>query len=104
MNIQVENETPYNVFTKCIGLPGLLSTMKKESERYDAQNGTEFKISEEEICAFLDVNILMGINKLPTIKSYWSVDEGLGNPLIQKAMTRGRFLEILQKRISIKRW
>ena len=60
------------------------------------KNGREFKISEEELCAFLGVNILMGINKLPTIKSYWSVDEGLGNPLIQKAMARGRFLEILQ--------
>ena len=30
------------------------------------------------------------------MKSYWSVDEGLGNSLIQKAMTRARFLEILQ--------
>ena len=38
----------------------------------------------------------MGINTLPTIKSYWSIDEGLGNPLIQKAMTRERFLDILQ--------
>ena len=66
--------------------------MKKESERYAAQNGREFKILEEELCAFLDVNILMGINKLPPIKSYWSLGEGLGNPLIQKAMTRGRFL------------
>ena len=30
------------------------------------------------------------------MKSYWSVDEGLGNSLIQKAMTRAQFLEILQ--------
>ena len=32
----------------------------------------------------------MGINKLPTMKSYWSIDEGLGNSLIQKAMKRAR--------------
>ena len=38
----------------------------------------------------------MGINNFPTIKSYWSVDTGLGNPLIQKAVTRRWFLEILQ--------
>ena len=38
----------------------------------------------------------MGIKKLPTMKSYWSVDEGLGNSLIEKAMTRARLLEILQ--------
>ena len=30
------------------------------------------------------------------MKSYWSVDERLGNLLIQKAMPRARFLEILQ--------
>ena len=30
------------------------------------------------------------------MKSYRSVDEGLGNSLIQKAMARSRFLEILQ--------
>ena len=30
------------------------------------------------------------------MKSYWSVDKGLGNSLIQKAMKRARFLEILQ--------
>ena len=38
----------------------------------------------------------MGINQLPTMRSYWSVDEGLGNSLIQKAMTRARFLEMLR--------
>ena len=78
-----------------IRLPGLLSMMKTGSERYAAQNGRQFQISEEEFCAFLGVNLPMGINKLPTMKSYWS-DEGLGNSLIQKAMARARFLEILQ--------
>ena len=74
MNIQVENAPPFDIFTKCIGLPGLLSMTKMESERCAAQNGRELKISEEEPCAFLGVNILMGINKLSTIKSYWSVE------------------------------
>ena len=37
----------------------------------------------------------MGINRLSAIKYYWSV-EGLGNPLIQKAMTRTQFWEILK--------
>ena len=38
----------------------------------------------------------MGINKLRTMESYWSVDDDFGNLLIQKAMTRARFLEKLQ--------
>ena len=95
VNMQTENVTSFEAFSKCIGHPGLLSTVKLESERYAAQNGGQFQISEEEFCAFLGVNILMGINKLPTMKSYWSVDKGLGNSLIQKGMTRARFLEIL---------
>ena len=88
VNMQTENVTPFEAFSKCIGLPGLLSMMKIESERYAAQNGRQFQILEEEFCAFLGVNMLMEINKLPTIKSYWSVDEDLGNLLVQKAMTR----------------
>ena len=96
VDMQTENVTPFEKFSKCIGLPGLLSMMKIESERYAAQNGRQFQISEEEFCAFLGVNLLMGINKLPTMKSYWSVDEGLGNSLIQKVMTRARFLGVLQ--------
>ena len=47
-------------------------------------------------CAFFETNILMGIHKLPKMRDYWSVDEGLGNTLIQKTMTRDWFLEILQ--------
>ena len=96
INMQTENMTSFEGFSKCIGFPELLSMMKIESERYAAQNGRQFQISEEEFCAFLGVNLLMGINKLPTMKSYWSVDEGLGNSLIQKAMARARVLEMLQ--------
>ena len=87
VNMQTKNVTPFEAFSKCIGVLVLLS-MKIESERYAAQNGRQFQISEEEFCAFLGVNLLMGINKLPTMKCYWSVDEGLGNSLIQKTMTR----------------
>ena len=38
----------------------------------------------------------MGINRLPAIKDYWSVEEELGNPIFQKVMTRARFWEIFQ--------
>ena len=79
VNIQTENVTPFEAFSKCIGLPRLLSMMKIESERYAAQNGRQFEILEEEFCTFLGVTLLMAINKLPTMKSYWSVDQGLGN-------------------------
>ena len=70
--------------------------LKTKSERYAEQNGRMFQTTLEELCAFLRINILMGIHKLSKMRAYWSVDEGLGNTLIQIMMTRDRFLEILQ--------
>ena len=55
-----------------------------------------FQTALEELCAFLGINILIGIHKLPKVRDYWSDDEGLGNTLNQKTMTRDEFLEILQ--------
>ena len=54
-----------------------------------------FQTTLEELFAFLGINILIGIHKLPKMRDYWSVEGGLGNTLIQKKMTRDRFLEIL---------
>ena len=96
VNINFENPSPFKVFAETIGLEGLLTLKKIESEKYAEQNGRLFQTTTDELAAFLGINILMGINRLPDIKDYWSVEEGLGNPLIQKTMTRLRFWEILQ--------
>ena len=96
VNIEVQDPSPMQVFPKLAGLEGLLSLLKTESERYAEQNGRMLLITLEELCAFLGINIVMSIHKLPKMRDYWSVDEGLGNTLIQKMMTRDRFLEVLQ--------
>ena len=96
VNIDVQDPSPMQVFAKTVGLEGLLSLMKTESDRYAEQNGRMFQTTLEELCAFLGINILMGIHKLPKMRDYWSANEGLGNTLIQKTMTRDQFLEILQ--------
>ena len=57
-----------------------------------------FQTTLEELCSFLEINILMGIHKPPKMRDYLSGDEELGNTLIQKTMTRDGFLEILQNR------
>ena len=46
--------------------------------------------------AFLGINFVMAINKLPTIAEYWRVDNLIGNDGIQNTMIRNRFCEILQ--------
>ena len=96
VNITLENPSPLQVFAETIGLEGLLTLIKIESERYAEQNGRVYQTTIDELAAFLGINTLMGINCLLAIKDYWSVEDGLGNPLIQKAMTRSQFFEILQ--------
>ena len=96
VNITLENPSTLQVFAETIGLEGLLTLIKVESERYAEQNGRVYQTRIDELAAFLGINILMGINRLPVIKDCWSAEEGLGNPLTQKAMTRSRFFEILQ--------
>ena len=88
VNIDVQDLSPMKVFAKTVGLEGLLSLLKTELKRYAEQNGRMFQTTLEELCAFLRINILMGIHKLSKMRDYWSVDEGLGNTLIQKMMTR----------------
>ena len=96
VNTDVQDPSPVQVFAKTVGLEGLLSLSKTELGRYAEQNGRMSQTTLKELCAFPGINILMGIHKLHKMRDYWSVDEGLGNTLIQKMMTRDRFLEILQ--------
>ena len=84
----------YSINLKSIGLQGLLSILKIESESYANQNGREREVSEDEFSAFLGIYILMGIHKLPSIKSL--VDGGLWNPLIPETITGTRFMENLR--------
>ena len=79
VNIDVQDPSPMQVFAQTVGLKGLLSLLKTKSERYAKQNERMFQTTLEELCAFLGINILMGIHKLPKMRDNWSVDEALGN-------------------------
>ena len=75
-----------DVTCETIGLEGLLTLIKIESERYAAQNGRMFQTVNNELTAFLGINIIPS----PSHENYCSVEE-FDNPLIQKAMRRARF-------------
>ena len=47
-----------------------------------------------EMKAFIGINIIMGITKLPQVALYWSSDDFFGNQGIKKVMTKNRFEEI----------
>ena len=48
VNIEVQDPSPMQVFAKTMGLEGLLSLLKTESERYTKQNGRMFQTTWEE--------------------------------------------------------
>ena len=78
------------------GLEELLELIVEQSNLYAHQNGRNFTVTKEELKAFLGINFVMAINKLPTIAEYWRVDNLIGNDGIQNTMIRNRFCEILQ--------
>ena len=73
----------------------LLRLIVEQSNLYVHQNGRKFTVTKEELKAFLGINFVMAINKLPTIAEYWRVDNLIGNDGIQNTMFRNR-CEILQ--------
>ena len=68
----------------------------EQTNLYARQNGRQFETNSDEIKAFLGINFVMSINKLPNLKSYWQIDEYVGNEGIRNVVTRKRFQEILR--------
>ena len=56
----------------------------------------EFATNCQEIRAFLDINYIMSISKLPNVKYYCRVNSYLSNDGLRNAMTRNRFMNLLQ--------
>ena len=75
----------------------LVKIICDQSNLYAAQNGREVATTPEEIRAFLGINYIMSISKLPNLKCYWSVGSYLSNDGVRNTMTRNRFVNILQK-------
>ena len=48
----------------------LLKLIVEQSNLYVHQNGRKFTVTKEELKAFLGINFVMAINKLPTIAEY----------------------------------
>ena len=68
----------------------------QQSNFYAHQNRRNFAVTKEELKAFLGINFVMAICKLPTVAEYWRVDNLIGNDGIQNTMIRNRFCEIIQ--------
>ena len=74
-----EHHTPFDIFSTVTDIENLFKLTVVESNLYAQQKGKEFQINEQKMRAFLRINYVMSINKLPTIKGYWECEQYAGN-------------------------
>ena len=84
------------IFEGTTNLNELVKHICDQTNLYGTQNGREFATNPDEIRVFLGINYIMSILKLPNVKCYWSVDSYLSNDGVRNAMTRNRFMSVLQ--------
>ena len=67
--------SPLDVFEKLMQLDKLVTLIVTETNRYAQQKGRNFVTNAAEMKAFLAMNYIMDINKLPTIHRYWESND-----------------------------
>ncbi|XP_018578352.1 uncharacterized protein LOC108916555 [Anoplophora glabripennis] len=91
-------ETPTDVFLHLFP-EDLITHITFQTNLYAFQRhveGRHFKpTTAKEIKIFLEVNLLMGLKKLPSFKDYWSSQEEMRDPFISSVISRDRFAWLL---------
>ena len=85
-NFDVENASPKDYFDLMFS-PEVVGDMVRHTNNYARwkmeQKGEVdalwYDVTENELRAYLGVNIIMGISELPSYKDYWSRDKFIGN-------------------------
>ncbi|XP_015772176.1 PREDICTED: piggyBac transposable element-derived protein 4-like [Acropora digitifera] len=100
ITFEIGNEaSELDVFKK-LSNDEILNVIVRETNRYARQKLAGDVLDKwqdvtlEEIKAFLGVSVVMGVNILPSICDYWSINQFLGNEGIQKVMTKNRYENI----------
>ena len=91
-----ETVTAFQFFEQVANLDNLVTSLVHQSNLYAQQNGRQFESNNEGMMAFLCMNYIMRINRLPSVKDYWQVDEYIGNDAIRNVMPLLRFMTLLQ--------
>ena len=62
-----ETVSPIEIVSLVTGLEELLKLLVEQSNLYADQNGRNFTVTKEELKAYLGINFVMAIKKLPKI-------------------------------------
>ena len=99
ITFDVDNPNELDVFLNFID-NHLWDLMVEESNRNAKEKlGDRFssfrRITREELKAFIGINIIMGINRLPNYALFWSTDDFFGNHGIKRTMPKNRYEELV---------
>lgn len=78
--------TPTDVFL--VFMDCILQDIVYQTNLYGTQNGKNLNIKNENMLAFIGINFIMGYNRLPSWKDYWSTSPDWGVKLIAESMPR----------------
>ncbi|XP_053372688.1 piggyBac transposable element-derived protein 4-like [Mercenaria mercenaria] len=83
--------------------PAMFADMARHTNNYARWKATQdqpddkwVETNENEMKAFIGINVIMGINALPELDMYWSSNPLDGNSAIQNIMTCNRFQKLSQ--------
>ena len=86
--------SPIEIFQLVTGLEKLIDLIVVQTNAQ--QKVRNLTVDNNELKAFLGINYIMAINKLPKIAEYWRVDNVTGYNVIQNTIIGNRFCEIFQ--------
>ena len=82
--------SPYDIFLKVNDFNNLLKKIViPESILYAYQEGRAYNVEDEEMKAFISLNIFMEYHCLPAFHLYWSTDSQFNVPFVANCMTHG---------------
>ena len=91
-----EKSNPLKIYEVTTDFSEIVQYICEQTNLYAAQNGRDFVTNPEEILAFLGINYILSISKIPNLKCEWSVESYFSNEGARNAMTKGNFMKIFQ--------
>ena len=74
----------------------IVSSIVEQTKLFALQKGKALELCNQELMAFIGINIAMGMLRLPQVKDYWSTNQILATPWFPGVMARDRFATILR--------
>ncbi|GBM23181.1 PiggyBac transposable element-derived protein 2 [Araneus ventricosus] len=93
--VTVDSDAPHLIFSLFF-TSTFMNLIVEQSNLYASQHHANLDLTIEELKDFFGLLIVMGFNKLPSLRLYWSKDLNFASQRIMDVMPLKRFLKILR--------